>query len=328
MVIERLSSGDYDEAIRFGQEALSIAPALGDRSIEVVATTFLGLTHIARGELRQALPLLGRNVMLGEDLRFERFGAPAVQSALARGYLADALSQLGEFDEAIGLAEAALEIAEAADHPFTLYNALLDLGRAHLRRGNLGPATRALARCLDVCRTWQLVAGTPPGAAALGAAYVLAGRLVEALALVDEALEEFRARALHNRPAVILLYAGRAYLMAGRLDDAARHAGEALALTRRLRARSSEAYALCLAGDVASARGAADSEGHYRAALTLADELGMRPVVAHSHLGLGRLYQRRGQRQEAREHLTAAATSYREMGMRWWQEQAEAELTA
>ena len=36
------------------------------------------------------------------------------------------------------------------------------------------------------------------------------------------------------------------------------------------------------------------AEGHYREALALATELGMRPLVAHCHLGLGKLYRRTG----------------------------------
>ena len=326
MVIQCLVTGDYDEAVRFGQEALSIARTLGDRSIEVVATSFLGMTHAARGEFSDAATFLERNVALEGDLRYERFGAPVIQSALSGAYLADVLSQLGRFDEAIGHAEAAVRIAEAADHPFTLYFGLFDLGLAHLRRGDLPRATRVLERGLDLCRTWQFVVGTPLVAATLGAAYALAGRADEALPLVAGAVEEFRSRQIHNRPALILLCAGMTYLSAGRIDEAASHAREALALTRRLGARGSEAHALCLAGDVASTGGAEDAEGYYREALALAGELGMRPLVAHCHLGLGKLYRRTGKREQAREHLTTATTMYREMDMRFWLEQAEAEM--
>ena len=60
--------------------------------------------------------------------------------------------------------------------------------------------------------------------------------------------------------------------------------------------------------------------------LALADELGMRPLVAHCHLGLGKLYRRTGERQRAHEHLTTATTMYREMDMRFWLEQAEAAM--
>jgi hypothetical protein len=59
----------------------------------------------------------------------------------------------------------------------------------------------------------------------------------------------------------------------------------------------------------------------------LAEELGMRPLAAHCHLGLGRLYRRTGKRDEAQEHLTTAATMYREMDMRFWLMQAETERT-
>jgi tetratricopeptide (TPR) repeat protein len=236
--------------------------------------------------------------------------------------------QGGRFDEAIGHAEAAVQIAEAADHPYTLYFGLFDLGRAHLRRGDLPHATRVLERGLDLCRTWQIVVAIPLVAAALGAAYALGGRADEALPLIAGAVEEFGRRQNHVRPAFILQCAGTTYLSAGRIDAAASHAREALALTRRLRARASEAHALCLAGDVASAGGAEGALGYYREALALAEELGMRPLIAHCHLGLGTLYRRSGKREQAQEHLTTATTMYREMDMRFWLEKAEAETRA
>ena len=60
--------------------------------------------------------------------------------------------------------------------------------------------------------------------------------------------------------------------------------------------------------------------------MVLADELGMRPIVAHCHLGLGKLYARTGKPEQAREHLTTATTMYREIGMTYWLEKAEAEF--
>ena len=60
--------------------------------------------------------------------------------------------------------------------------------------------------------------------------------------------------------------------------------------------------------------------------MALAAELGMRPLVAHCHLGLGKLYRRTGDAAKAREHLTTAVTMYREMGMSFWLEKAEAAL--
>jgi tetratricopeptide (TPR) repeat protein len=202
---------------------------------------------------------------------------------------------------------------------------LFGLGLAHLRRGDLPRATRILERGLELCRTWQIALGTPYLAATLGAAYALGGRTDEALPLIAGAVEEFRRRQYHSRPAFILLCAVITDLSAGRTDEAAGHAREALALSRRLGARASEAHAVCLSGDVASASGAEDAEADYREALALASTLGMRPLVAHCHLGLGRLYRRTGDQAKAHEHLTTATTMYREMGMGFWLAGAEAE---
>jgi len=66
--------------------------------------------------------------------------------------------------------------------------------------------------------------------------------------------------------------------------------------------------------------------GHYRDALALAEELGKRPLVAHCHLGLGKLYRRTGTRERAQGHVATATTMYRDMGMTYWLEQAEAEM--
>ena len=57
----------------------------------------------------------------------------------------------------------------------------------------------------------------------------------------------------------------------------------------------------------------------------MATELCLRPLIAHCHLGLGKLYRRTGKREQAQEHLAIATTMYREMGMTYWLEQAQVE---
>ena len=61
---------------------------------------------------------------------------------------------------------------------------------------------------------------------------------------------------------------------------------------------------------------------HYERAARLATELGMRPLVAHCHLGLGKLYRRTGDEATAQQHVTTATTMYREMDMRFWLDKA------
>lgn len=120
------------------------------------------------------------------------------------------------------------------------------------------------------------------------------------------------------------------YLVDRKIDHAMRLAESILELTREREEHSAEAQVLHLMGEIAShctPPEVAKAEHHYRPGLALAIELGMRPLVAHCHLGLGRLYHRTGNRQEAQENLATARTMYREMGMTYWMEQVEAEAT-
>jgi tetratricopeptide (TPR) repeat protein len=131
------------------------------------------------------------------------------------------------------------------------------------------------------------------------------------------------SRRLHAEQVLVSL--GAAYMLAGRSDAARRWAREALAESQRHGARACEAGALHLAGELASLEDACagEAEGHYRQALALAVELGLRPLVAHCYLGLARLARRIGKPQEAEEPAAAALRIYREMGMRCWLEEAQ-----
>jgi tetratricopeptide (TPR) repeat protein len=106
-------------------------------------------------------------------------------------------------------------------------------------------------------------------------------------------------------------------------------AERALALTRERGERGLEASALWLLGEVASRREPPEVEAavhHYRQALALGDALGLRPLIAHCHGSLAKLYRRTGKPQEAQEHFSTATIMYREMDMRFWLEKAEAEI--
>jgi tetratricopeptide (TPR) repeat protein len=101
------------------------------------------------------------------------------------------------------------------------------------------------------------------------------------------------------------------------------------ALAHEHKARGDQAYALRLLGEIAARRDPPESEpaeAHYRQALALADELGMRPLMAHCHLALGKLYATTGQHEQARAALTTAIDLYRAMAMTLWLPQAEAAL--
>jgi tetratricopeptide (TPR) repeat protein len=117
--------------------------------------------------------------------------------------------------------------------------------------------------------------------------------------------------------------------LAGRSEEAWQHARQALDLAQQLKERGNEALALHQLGAVhayANPPDVAQAQAHYQQALALAAELGMRPLVAHCHLGLGTLYSRVGRLEEARTALATASHMYRTLEMSLWLPQAEATL--
>jgi hypothetical protein len=161
----------------------------------------------------------------------------------------------------------------------------------------------------------------PLAAAHLGLAHAMAGRHAEARPLLREAVET-AARGWDQSLQLVML--GEGHLRAGELSEAAAVAARAVGRAVDRGERGSEAWARRLVGEIAVERGDAAGEGQFRAAMVLAERLGMAPLVAHCHLGLGRLYLRTGEPRLARDHLDTAATMYGRMGMRHWLAQAEA----
>jgi len=146
---------------------------------------------------------------------------------------------------------------------------------------------------------------------------------------MQHALSAAETRGHGNLLALFLSYLAEAYVLAGRLEDADEYARRALVFARERGQRGHEACALRLLGEAAARRDSPTSaERHYRDSLALAEALGMQPLVAHCHLGLGKLYRLADHHREAGEHLAVSSRMYREMDMRTWLAQAEAELRA
>jgi tetratricopeptide (TPR) repeat protein len=126
-----------------------------------------------------------------------------------------------------------------------------------------------------------------------------------------------------------MAYLSEAYLWAGRRDEATQLAGRALKRAHQYNELGNQAWALRLLGEIAMHRDPPkvdQAEDHYRQAITLADERGMRPLIAHCHLGLGTLYAKIGRPELARSELSTAIALYRAMDMTFWLPQAEAAL--
>ena len=316
------------EALPYGLRAAQAATILDNRQSHIAANMILGVTHWILGNYRQGRDYLEKNVELthsdlprGASLPF----AFMIVCANSRAWLGLDLVELGEFDRAISVGREAMDLVEAAQYPHQLSRFVGPW--SSLRRGEGTRVIPELEQGFALCKSINNLSMAVPYAAALGQAYMLAGRSADAIALLEDTVIRSETDNRANR-ALWLSFLSDAYLLAGRASDAAETARRGLEGARTRQERGEEAWNLralaeALGADASDVNGA---EGRYLEAQALGEELGMRPLVAHCHAGLAKLYRRTGKRQRAEVHLTTAAAMFREMDMRFWLEQAEAEL--
>jgi tetratricopeptide (TPR) repeat protein len=254
--------------------------------------------------------------------------ARAFPSVSSRCWLAWSFAEIGNFREGANRADEGIKIAEKADHLFSLFHALWGAGLVFLRQGNLQRAITAFERSRWICQIINLVLMHNFTIPHLGFAYVLDGRVKEGLLLIKEAVQQTEELGMMFCHTISLTLLGEAFLLSGRIDEAAKTAQQALQLCRKYRSRGYEGWTLRLQGEIFSHEKAyafQNAENHYGEAMALAKELGMRPLLAHCHLGLGRVYRRADRPEQARWHINEATAMFRDMEMFLWLEKAEAE---
>jgi class 3 adenylate cyclase/tetratricopeptide (TPR) repeat protein len=321
--------GAFDQAIAAAQRALALTGAGGDAVLHAVANQSLGFAYQAQGAYRRASDCLRQTVIAFDGMRrHERFGQLFLPSVNSRAWLAWCHAELGMFAEGRTLGEEGLQIAEEVDYPGSLMMASWGSGLLCLHQGDLHRAFLLLEQAVGISQAY-LPSFFPRMAAPLGAAYTLSGRIADAMPLLTQAVQQTITAEMIGFQALCMLPLGEAQLLAGHLEEAQALAERALALARAHQERGNEAYALRLLGEIAARReppDVAQAETHYRQALALAEELGMRPLQAHCHRGLGMLYATVGQQESARTALPRAITMYRGMDMTFWLPQTEAAL--
>jgi class 3 adenylate cyclase/tetratricopeptide (TPR) repeat protein len=323
-------SGQAQRAVQTAEEAIRVSEDLGNQSGMINASYHLGQACLLHGQLARSVDILRLTAEHTRDeigrIRLHALRWPGINSLT---WLALALAELGDFLGAIGAGEDAVRLSEFYDTPFGLFHGCAGLGFAQLMKGDVGSALSTLLRAETVAQASDLPLLANTAHAFAGYAYLHAGDLDEAATRLSRAIAYNDSTGFMTFQALSLVHRSKAHLQSGELEEAASVAERAALLTMECRQDAHHAWALWMLGEVAAypqniRRDVSDRR--YRDAIRLATELGMRPLVAHCHLGLGKLYRRTGKREEAQEHLTTATTMYREMRMTYWLEKAEAEL--
>jgi class 3 adenylate cyclase/tetratricopeptide (TPR) repeat protein len=325
--------GNPDDSLATGARALEIAGRLGDLRLRILVTTFSEVAHYDRGDYQRCIELATENLAaLPAEWTYEYFGNIQPSSTYDRFCLYMSLAHLGRFVEASKYEAEARRLIEPLAHAAPIGWYYFGAGSLSLIRGEWAKARSLLAHALVVLRVGDVTLMLARTVSSLAPVVAQLGDTNEALNLLREGeglFDRQAAQGIVNFHGWHFQLLGRTNLLLGRLNDARRLGDRAVASSPRQLGFA--AYALHLLGDIATHPDRFDAErgeANYRQALALAEPRGMRPVIAHCHLGLGKLYRRTDKREQAQKYLMIATTMYREMGMTYWLEKAEKELAS
>jgi class 3 adenylate cyclase/tetratricopeptide (TPR) repeat protein len=333
MTTVQATLNELDEALLTGTRALDIAQRLGDLRLRILTTSYLEQAYYYRGDYEHVIEFATGNLAaLPAEWVHEYFGMAVPASVFGRAWLIMSLAELGRFAEAAKYEAEAIRIAEPTKHAFTIGWAHFAASMLHVLKGDWAKARSRVGHWIAMLQSGNVSIHLPWAVASSAWAMAQTGEAEEALRRVrdvEQLLERHAARGIVGHRGWAYHAVSRASLLLGRLDEARRLGHHAIESSQRQPGFA--AHGLLLLGDIATHAERFDAESgaaRYREALALAQLHSMRPVIAHCHLGLGRLYRRTGQPELAHQNLSTAMMMYREMDMGFWLEQAEAAMTS
>ena len=300
------------------------AQPVGEAPAQVLAKLFAGRARHARGDYAHAIELMNWVISATDGDRANFLGMANLPSVSARAWLSWALAERGDFALALTRSDEGVYIAEAVDHLVSRIYAYMALGIVHLRKGNFDLAIQTLERAYQMSERADLRMARAMVAGYLGRAYTLSNQAARAIEILNEAVAAATSMELMADQAMRLAHLGEAYLHIGQVEQATSVAHLALQTSLNYHQRGADAWTQWLLGEIntrADNLGAA--EGHYCKAMALALKLGMAPLLAHCHFGLGKGHGRAGRNKQSWEHLVAAANLYRTLEMPSWIREVE-----
>jgi class 3 adenylate cyclase/tetratricopeptide (TPR) repeat protein len=322
-------TGEPGKAIQYGERCQAIGHALRDPSLQELARRYMGHSYHAQGEYRQAESVLRENLHVLGAASAGWVESDRLSEVASAAWIAFAMADLGDFAAAQAFAERALQTAEESSDAYTKAIASTMAGLVWLRRGFPGRAVPHLQRSVQGCKDAHLPLWQPVASSLLGLALVMLDALDEALPLLEDAVERTGELGIKAYLALWQTHLAEGLLAAGRIERARALAEQALQLAIAHHERGHQAWALKVCGDVAAQQGEAGREAaraYYADALSLARQLGARPLGALTHLGMGRLFRRSGLRESAEEQLAEALALCVDLGLGVWVERAAGEL--
>ena len=169
---------------------MSLATALGDVGLQVLATHSQGQVYLERGDYPRCRASFERNVTtLQGDLLYERFGIGSMPVIQGRLFLVRCFNQTGAFAEGLIYGKKAIAMAELIDRPYERVSADTRVGQLHLFRGHFDQAIPLLEQSLALSQEADVLIFYSIATSSLAVAYARSGRTTEARVLVQQSGE-------------------------------------------------------------------------------------------------------------------------------------------
>jgi class 3 adenylate cyclase/tetratricopeptide (TPR) repeat protein len=273
--------GDFDGAMAAAEAAKAIAEGVDSQVFMFAALNAIGVAHHGTGSFAKTVEMHRKCIALETpELDDKRAGWPSLPGVVLRTFLADALLELGDLEEADAVAEEGGRRADAADHAYSRIQINHVRSRVRMAQGRPAEAISLLRDAWQVSIDLELTQMYPILAARWGQAYLAAGDVPAALDIVSmpEKLDIPLAQNMFGWGQLFVAQ-GHALLAAGRHDEARAAAERAMRLAEQRGERPQQAYALKLLSDIsATERDPAEAERCLRRAIDLAEDCGMKPL--------------------------------------------------
>ena len=319
--IMKWHQGDSRAALDGARRASELGARVPDLFLQVYGQTVIAYSSFCLGEYTDTQAACHDIIgLLPGDLARRTHHSHAVLPVVAaRHYLAISKAEVGAFDDGLADASAGVRVAEELRHPWSITMAQWSMAYVHRLRGDLASAAASLESTLTMAREHKFDWWLAFGAWLLGNVHAHRGHYDDGIALLNEAQDVFQSRSMNAFRDLALVHLAEARLLAGERAEASRVVNQAKAQAIDRGERGFEGWARRVSAEIALADGRLDlAEAELQAALAVAGELNMRPLLAMCHNGLATVWDRLGAAERAAHHAETAVAMGREMGMLYW----------
>ena len=301
--------GQFQQAIhQLSEQCLPLAQQMGDSSRLLQAQWMMGQILFHLGEIRSAREHVERALAL-YDPRQHRSRAVQDFGVTSQSYLSWGLWFLGYPDQALATSHKALALAQELSHSFGEAIALIFAAGLHQFRGDGHTAQELAEKAIALCQEQGFPVWLAFGLITRGWALAGQGQEEEGIAQIRQGLTAWQARGMEaSRPLALALLA-EAYAKVGQAEEGLRLLSEALAVVHSTEERIYEAELFRLKGELTLQQSSArspesEAESCFLKAINIAQKQQAKSWELRASMGLARLWQQQGKKDEAHQLLS------------------------